>query len=675
MKKILLFIIILLVFLNWFTLFTISGNDSPFFYNSMYSNYSLFPYAWSNIFSFNLGSFISPFSWIIIFNQLPILIFGQIFHLSWNIVERIGFLYPFLVISVFSSWYLFKKIFQNNNFAILSSGIFLFNTYILMVVGGQMEVAISYALSPLTLYCFIKLINDYKNKRIILLTSLVLALQVLIDPRLVFIVLAAVGLYFVLKQLIEFKNNKKFYFELFISFVLVFVIPGIISLLLHAFWLLPTVIYHQNPLNQLGSAFTTTNAVQYFSFAKFENTISLLHSNWPENIFGKVSFMKPEFLLLPILAFSSLFFVSKIKDNKKKIYILYFALLGLIGAFLAKGANDPFGGIYLWMFDHFPGFQMFRDSTKWYLLVTISYSMLIPFAISHIYELIKTHKKFSIKNKILNFQNIFVTLVVLYLLFLIRPAMLGQLTGTFKPSSVPEDYIKLERFLVSQKDFSRTLWVPTGQRFSFYSPNHPEIPAQDFFNLYNCSQLVEKVASQNTERLLQQSAFKYIIVPYDSQGEIFLTERKYDNKLYLKTINKLKTVKWLKQINGFGKIGVFEIADFKDHFWSSAKGISLTYKYVSPVEYSVKVHDAKKGDAIVFVESYDSKWVAENSKFTAQSTKFDNKFNSFILSSNGNYSIKIYYTVQDYVIIGLIISMLTLVVSLYVIILLKLNKK
>ena len=35
------------------------------------------------------------------------------------------------------------------------------------------------------------------------------------------------------------------------------------------------------------------------------HALSLLHPNWPENLFGKVYFLQPEFLILPILAFSA----------------------------------------------------------------------------------------------------------------------------------------------------------------------------------------------------------------------------------------------------------------------------------------------------------------------------------------------------------------------------------
>jgi hypothetical protein len=79
--------------------------------------------------------------------------------------------------------------------------------------------------------------------------------------------------------------------------------------------------------------------------------------------------MRPEFLILPLLAYASLLFISKAIKQESKL-LLFFALLGLLGSFLAKGANDPFGFIYLWMFDHIPGFVTAADKSEVLIIFT-----------------------------------------------------------------------------------------------------------------------------------------------------------------------------------------------------------------------------------------------------------------------------------------------------------------
>ena len=121
--------------------------------------------------------------------------------------------------------------------------------------------------------------------------------------------------------------------------------------------------------------------------------------------------------------------------------------------------------------------------------------------------------------------------------------------------------------------------------------------------------------------------------------------------------------------NPFGKIAVFEVPNPKDHFYISNQqsvisNQKITYQYVSPVEYKVEVTNARKGDLIVFSESYDRNWQARNSEFKIWSGKFNGRLNSFILQKSGDYEFEVYYTIQDYVKLGLVISLLTLTVSL-----------
>lgn len=153
--------------------------------------------------------------------------------------------------------------------------------------------------------------------------------------------------------------------------------------------------------------------------------------------------MKPEFLLLPVLSYFSLLIVTKVERLKEKKSILFLSLIGILGAFLAKGANEPFGGLYFLAFDFIPGFSLFRDPTKWYVLIAISYSMLIPFGISEVYNFLKKSRYFSFLNSkfafffdVINLQNLFLLLVFSYLFFIIKPAWVGNLSGTFEKTLI-----------------------------------------------------------------------------------------------------------------------------------------------------------------------------------------------------------------------------------------------
>jgi hypothetical protein len=673
----LLLSLIIVVFHSWFSSGFLTSNDFLYFSKSMIKDATFNIYAWdwhSGLDGF--ARFVSPYSWIFPFINFPQVVFGKL-GFDWTFIERVVYFYPLLMLLIFSPILLVKYFFPKNKFYLFSVLIFSFNTYSLLLAGGEIFLALAYSLMPIVLVLFAHMIdirdNDgFSKYKYSFIAGLVFAVQIMIDPRFAFVTVFCVVFYSIFYAIFKVGNFNKDKIKKYVyNLIFIFLIPGIIAVLLHAFWIIPSIMHGGNPVEALGVSYSTGGAVQYLSFAKLENTISLLHPNWPENIFGKVYFMRPEFLLLPVLAFASLFFISKTKDQKTNIYVLFFALLGLVGAFLAKGANDPFGAVYLWAFNHIPGFIMFRDPAKWYPLVAISYSILIPFSIWKIYEWLQSQPKFLIsnfkflikfQNRIINLQNLFIMLITLYLILLIRPAILGQLGGMFKATVIPNDYVKLEKFLVNQPDYFRTLWIPSKQRFGYYSNNHPEMSAQVLFNVTDNQSLFKKLSEENTENLLQEASIKYVIIPYDSEKEIFLSDWKYDNLIYLQTVRETQKIPWLKQVASFGKIIVFAVPNPKGHFWSPSKTLSLAYEYINPVKYSVNIKNAKKGDIIVFAESYDVKWIAENSTFHVQSSKFDNKFNSFVLPANGNYNLRIYYTPQDYVNIGLVISGITLFV-------------
>ena len=213
--------------------------------------------------------------------------------------------------------------------------------------------------------------------------------------------------------------------------------------------------------------------------------------------------MKPEFLVLPLVAFGSLLFV-------RKFSVLFFAFLAVIGAFLAKGAAEPFGQLYLWLFDHVPGFMLFRDATKFYVLVAVSFTVLIPMIMSRI------------RFRLAPF------LFVLIWLYTIRPAITHELTGTFQPSPVPEEFVALKDFLVLQDDSFATFWVPLRHRFGYASALHPAREGREV-----------------TKDELIQYGIRYVIVPPDPKE----TE----------TADQFAANPWLRRLPQFRQIGVFKV--------------------------------------------------------------------------------------------------------------------
>lgn len=261
---------------------------------------------------------------------------------------------------------------------------------------------------------------------------------------------------------------------------------------------------------------------------------------------------------------------------------------------------------------------------------------------------------------------LFIIFVIAYLIFLIRPALFGQLTGTFQPHIVPQGYTRLEKFLNSQSSFSRTFWVPTTQRFGFYSSVHPAVSGEDFYHVASISGVLDNLRESNAEKELQKSGIQYVIVPFDSEAEIFLKDRKYDAVLYKKTIENIQKIAWLKELPGFGEIHVFKVPRPKDHFWLSGQG-SLNYTVINPTKYTVTIKNVEKGERLVFSESYDKYWIAQaKNEKGIKSQQYNALFNSFELPKDGSDTLTVEYAPQKLVNIGLWISGVTaLAICLY----------
>ena len=648
-------LLIVLIYKEWFSSGLITAGDFWPYFKSTYATRPVPLTAWDINGGYGLGGFSGPFLWIHLNLSTPITLLGRYLGLSWAFIERVWYLYPFLILIFVSPFILFRKLFPDNKFVLISVIIFSLNTYILMIIGGGQiaGVGMAYIITPLVLWSFYSLLNEGKLK-FVLLAGLLFGVQIIFDLRLAYISFFAIFLLYVLNWRAFLRKGSLFNF----CFAL------IISFALNLFWIIPTVVVHQNPIQALGSAYGSVDAVRFFSFAKLENALALMHPNWPENIFGKVGFMKSEFQFIPILAFIALIFCSKEKSNKVKKTIIFFSLVSLAGAFLAKGANEPFGNLYLFLFNTIPGFQMYRDPTKWYLLVAVSYSVLIPFAIHNTYILLKSKfpKYYFLKQ--LDVSNVFAFVVVFYLFFLIKPALFGELQGAFKTNPVPVEYGLFEKRLSSDHEFYRTFWIPDYQRFSFYSNAHPSMSGNNFLHVASPLEAARKINEESTKNLLQQSGVRYVVVPYDSSKEIFLKDRKYDDVQRSRVIQELKKVVWLKEKGGFGRLAVFESTSYKPHFWSTSSNISVNSIQKNSTHYTINVRNAQKGDQIIFSESFDPQWIAKDGTSTLLNKRYQNLFNGFALVRDGDYSLTLIYTPQKLVVIGEIASLIALVATL-----------
>lgn len=643
----LLIILLIIIFSPWFvSTKVLVGGDWPYLYQQTSQYFDTGPAVYKSY--LQLGLYNVPLAGIDMYYQTTAHMFSPI--VGWAATQRLFWFIPFLLVCMISSYLLTESV--------LGVIVYTANTYILMIVGGgQMGIALAYAIAPLVVRQCLQLLEKLSDANPphftaflspVLTTGGLFAVLLFFDARFFYLFFICYVLAIIVYAFAQQSGTSWLLFRT----IPILIAPFVLSFLLNAFWILPLLVYFQNPLSNLGSAFTSVNIVRFLSFATFENSLGLLHPNWPENIFGKITFMRPEFLLLPLIAFSSFLFYQVSEYTMKK-KVLFFAILGLLGIFLAKGANEPFGAVYIWLFTKVWGFSLFRDPTKWYVFIALSYSFLIS-------QTYSACMRFFENKKILHvFSLIFIGVL---LVVLEKPALMHQLTGTFQSAAVPVSYNIFSQFMNKQKNFSRILWIPTRGQFSFYSALHPAVTGVDFFHQANYSQVLSSLQSPNTAVRLQESSIGFIVVPHDAMSEIFVKNRLYNDTQYQQTVTQVRRLSFVTQAASFGKIAVFNVPSAKDHFWMTDTASRVLAIRSTDTAYKLSVTAASNNVTAVFSENFDPFWEVTNIRTQQQIplTKFHGSLMSFQLSHPGTYDLSVTYKPATYSTIGLSISELVL---------------
>lgn len=422
---------------------------------------------------------------------------------------------------------------------------YLTNSYfILLFDGGQMSLALSYAISPLIVYLFLKMAQDHKFKYKFYLALAALCISIL-DIR--FIYLLALILFFnSIFQLVfgPSANRLKFMKELLLCGVLV----TVVLIGFHAYWILPSVLI-KSP--QLPQTYERAAQVDFLSFSSVGHSLLLQQPHWYKNIFGQISNLKAEFIFIPILVL-----LAPILLRRDKV-VGFWLIIAALGIFLSKGSQPPYGQIYSWLFTHIPLFSLFRDPTKFYLFISLSYSILIAITIQEI------HLR---KNKY------FAYLVLIYLVWLIRPIYLGEMTGLLSRPTFEQEYSKLEDYLKGDNNYSRIFWIPTKAPLGYAGSIHPPVEA---------ARLVQKrpfaagvKGTYETFNFLREAPYMgelfdvagigYIAYPYLNPKRDNLHP---DNiKYYYLFLDQLSKRPWLSKVED-SPIPLFKVSEYQDKFF------------------------------------------------------------------------------------------------------------
>lgn len=617
---------ILALYKSWFGLHVLTAPDISFYFPSRLAELGWLPHAWSSVFGNGLGASTSNIFYLDMYLHFGVSVLVTGLGLPWVVASRLLFFWPFLLLGGISSYLLTAQFVKQKQFVWLGSLVYLSNTYILMLAsGGQMGLVMAYATAPLVLVGFMK------KQTLLLAVSAILTM--IFDLRFTYILSSMIVLYVGM----VIPMNKWFATLKFT------ILPALLTIGFHSVWIFPSLLSRSFHLPE---GYGDPVWLSYLSWADFSKTFSLLHPNWPDNMFGKTYFTRPEFILIPILIYSGVLLIDRVRKSAVSKESIWLLVVSLAGAFFATGVNNPFGFIYEWLFIHIPFFNAFRDPTKFYFMIAISYSVLIPYALSRIADALSTrHPK--IKETV---SAAIFGLFVTYWTIVVLPAFNGTVTGTFTSVAVPADYHRFEEMLSKETDFSRTLAVPWHNRFIYESENHPVVDARGIFQINDIAGIITSLSAEDSGTMLSRLAIRYVVIPVDITAEVFLTDRAYDDGLRQQTIAALDRVPYLSRKSGFDRLVVYQVNFPAHHVYQmrdDGKILPSLVSRVDPSRYVVELSDPQPGP-VVFSERYDPNWQAWDGTKTISSQKSQDGLNSFVLDSPAT-SLEIRYKPQQYV--------------------------
>jgi hypothetical protein len=251
----------------------------------------------------------------------------------------------------------------------------------------------------------------------------------------------------------------------FLAYIVLFLWVFVLSLLLNFWWLYSSGYNIVLSLSGFvasvdkfgGAGPRILEAFRLFGFW----ALRAISNDVPYYSFGQRYYTKVTMLItyvVPILVFSALILKQYRKNFSDRVLLV--SSLALLGVLLVKGASDPFGFWYVFLYDRYPVFRMFRESYAKFSLVTLfSFTTLLVVSVAILGELAK--KRFKYGRYLVLIAFLAVTFYISYPMFV--PGWIKTSTnGPMKQFKVkvPDYWYELEKYSVSNLSDYRIFTTP-----------------------------------------------------------------------------------------------------------------------------------------------------------------------------------------------------------------------
>lgn len=572
----------------------------------------------------------------------------DLFVSSW-ITQAVIF---FIILSVglVGMYLLSQEFFQKDFISFVSSLFYLFNLYTQSQVWNRFITAgmFGWAFIPFFLFLFVKWIGTFKKKWVLISTiSLLFFSNTFGQPSNVITLLAPVFVFIVL-TFISGKKAEIRYKEMggFLAFFLFFITVNI-------WWIYPLTTLGESSFSEVSGFNENYDTLRGTSIYFPTREILFLRQRF---LFGSSShwyFFYASYIS-KIVSLIIFFIVSVgILASRTQKSWRFFIYLFIVGWFVSKGSNPPFGDIFFkFLFSVFPISTVLRNSwEKFGLVFVLPYSIFFALGVNFIYQ--------KLKPKI---REVAVG-VILFLScgVLVWPMWTGAVYTKDVHVRVPLYYEEANEFLNSFDGSGRILMLPMiagdgvkmswdyggiePSEFLFDKPAISKILRTKYFDdVY--WYLREKLNKQKKldSRDLRNLDVTFLILRKDllqglDSGDLGVNEVR----------NMILANRDIRHLKDFGDLEIYLFEPNKNGSLFEVldgEGIKISYHRFSPTKYKVFVKNVDKPFTLVFKNTYYDFWIARiNEEEIKDHFLVYNYANAWKIEKTGDYTIDVVFKI------------------------------
>ncbi|TAK95966.1 hypothetical protein EPO05_02880 [Patescibacteria group bacterium] len=603
------------------------------------------------------------------------------FGLSSNVSEKFLVMWAFMYLAPIGSFFLVRQILKSDIAAFVGAVVFSFSTYFVAINTRHLTLSVAACFGVIAILFILKAFKTLKMRDVIW-ADIFIFLSGVYDFRFFYVTMIIVGLYFSWSVIVEMLGGHRIIplLRLFAWFLL-------IAALLNIFWLLPFIkagsitenagvgrdLVGNNYYLDLAHALTMTHPFWTGGEPEWFNHAPIPISQW----------------LIAIFAFLGIWLGRKNKD------ILFFGLLATVGIILVKQETEPFSGLYGWLYRTIPGFNAFREASKFYYIIATAYAVLVGMLVFQV-----TQQKWKVW-----LRSITVGFILLTCLMPAWPVFSGSIKSIFTPRVGESEFLGLNEMVSKDKDYYRVFFTQTSPLWYAYDNLHPKIEyvkmRQGLWEEFNDSLILDESVDDEDDhraasflmqsysaRLLDLSSVKYVVVREQSIRNALEKNERFSGLFKKMDSNRFFTL--------------YENSAHRPHLYSTSQRETIyrdipfspvQFQFINSSEYKIELKNIKDPVYLNFSDSFHPDWklsageihwwqvIFNKQYFLADKNHLENdaKLNSFYLDPKevcgsrsvgvckpnveGGYdmNLTLFFKAQAWVYFGFIISGVTLI--------------